>query len=274
MIYTIVLRDKNGSLTELISFDSITDFSQSLSASVTKNVVENGFPVTDHMSLENVKFDLSAIVTGYSLFDDDLELTWNGQSFTNNSNSTTDNKLFKIKKSIESLISNRRLFSLLCSEHNEHNSDMSIKHHRLTLSSVVEHTNCVCTNIQFSQSSGKGDVIQVKIGIEQIQIATTETREMSPQEAKPTLVGIKATTKPLNSASSTTAAQGKVEEGNTNKTVEQLAKTNGQKTYTESELRSSDYQAKIELSKDELDKILQERNQVRLQQDNVSRQLK
>ena len=62
MIYSLII---NGS-DEVISFSSVTDFTESLSATVTMHETEVGFPISDNVIFSNPEFSISGVFSYYN----------------------------------------------------------------------------------------------------------------------------------------------------------------------------------------------------------------
>lgn len=184
MIYTLIVKNADGQTSSVISFSSVKSFSESLSATTTDNVVEYGFPVSDHMLVSNINFDLDVIVTGFSIFDENLELSWDGSSFiSNNADEVGINNFhLTMRKQLKDLILKRMIFSLLITEENSFIQDINSKESQLRKSIVDEYINCVCTSLTLSESEATSGAIFAKLNIKQIRSALVKTRELAQGE--------------------------------------------------------------------------------------------
>lgn len=184
MIYTLLIKNSDGQTSSVISFSSVRSFSESLAATTTDNVVEYGFPVSDHMLVNNITFDLDVIVTGFSVFNDDLELFWDGTDFVTNSPEqlSAQNAHLIMRKQLKDLILNRIVFSLLISEDNSFVEDINSKESQLRKSIVDEYSNCVCTSLVLSESEATTGAIFAKLNLKQIRAALVKTRELESGE--------------------------------------------------------------------------------------------
>ncbi|MBQ0112882.1 MAG: hypothetical protein KBT03_07120 [Bacteroidales bacterium] len=217
MIYTIIVRDDKSEIEKIISFDSITSFDESYSAQICKNPVERGFVISDHIVLENRKFDISGIVSAYSVFDEGLELTWSNGAFvspSDNSSSYTERHI-RIEDDIRNLLVDRKVFSVLRSYNNSYNTDDTQKLKDLESTQVELIENCVISSLSFSQGSGISGAVFPKMSVEQVQVAVTQTETLTTEEQKPLLQKIPKPTGQANIASATTDGDGK----STNETV-------------------------------------------------------
>lgn len=184
MIYTLIIKNSDGQTSSVISFSSVRSFSESLGATTTDNVVEYGFPVSDHMLVNNITFDLDVIVTGFSVFDENLELFWNGTDFVTFSPEQigTQNAHLIMRKQLKDLILQRVVFSLLITEDNSFVQDINTKESQLRKSIVDEYINCVCTSLTLSESEATSGAIFAKLNIKQIRSALVKTRELKKDE--------------------------------------------------------------------------------------------
>lgn len=230
MIYTLIIKNSDGQTSSVISFSSVRSFSESLGATTTDNVVEYGFPVSDHMLVSNITFDLDVIVTGFSVFDENLELFWNGSDFTTNSQDqlTTQNAHLLMRKQLKDLILNRIVFSLLITEDNSFVQDINTKEAQLRKSIVDEYVNCVCTNLTLSESEATTGAIFAKLNIKQIRSALVKTRELEQGERVRQIDRI-APTPTVSSQNSSDASKGVDSDGNSDLSKETKGILDGEK---------------------------------------------
>lgn len=209
MIYTLIVKNADGQTSSVISFTSVKSFSESLSATTTDNVVEYGFPVSDHMLVSNINFDLDVIVTGFSVFDENLELSWDGSNFISNNPDEVgiNNFHLTMRKQLKDLILKRMIFSLLITEENSFVQDINSKESQLRKSIVDEYINCVCTSLTLSESEATSGAIFAKLNIKQIRSALVKTRELAQGERVRQIDRI-APTPTVSSQTSTGAATG------------------------------------------------------------------
>lgn len=215
MIYTLIIKNSDGQTSSVISFSSVRSFSESLGATTTDNVVEYGFPVSDHMLVNNITFDLDVIVTGFSVFDDNLELFWSGTEFITNAPEqlATQNAHLLMRKQLKDLILKRMVFSLLITEENSFLQDINSKESQLRKSIVDEYINCVCTNLTLSESEATTGAIFAKLNIKQIRAALIKTRELEQGERVRKIDRI-APTPTVSSQNSSDASKGLDSDGN------------------------------------------------------------
>lgn len=185
MIYTIVVRNSTSSandIKKIISLNVVTSYSESYTANVLKNPVESGFPIADHITLNNPSFDISGVISEFSIFDNNKELVWNGEEFTLANETTDENPLFKLKGEITNLIKNRELFSILITSNNSLLDNANEKFADLYSTYIDEYFNCCATAISFDNQSGSSGMFNVKISIEKIRVAQTQTVELTQEE--------------------------------------------------------------------------------------------
>lgn len=186
MIYTLVV--KNGEAVEkILTFDCINGFTKSMSGTVIKTPVENGFPISDHISLENIRFDLSGIITSYSILGDDLELRWNGSYFETVGDS--QDRLIKLESDIEQTFTQREVVTLVESESFLDSNTTSAD--QIKEVAIREYNNVVITNLVIESPNGTNGAKVIRISAEQVQVAFIEKAELSPEERTPRLEGTK-----------------------------------------------------------------------------------
>lgn len=183
MIYTIIIKDKDYNTTSIISFDSVKSASESLSSQTTDNTVEYGFPVSDHILLNNITFDLDVVVSNISLFDENLEISWDEstQSFETLGEPTLDSHI-TMRRELKSLVLGRKVFSLLITEDNSFKQDIEQKEQQLLKSIVDQYDNCVCNSLVMSENEAINGAFYAKLQIKQVKMAFIQTRELAPDE--------------------------------------------------------------------------------------------
>ena len=204
MIYSFVVRNETGTIEKIISFDSVTSVSRSLSGTVTKNAVENGLPISDHMSLENPKFDISGVVSSYNILDEALELVWNGTTFESKGDAPSFDRHLEIELELERLWKERTVFSILRTKENSDVSEPDGKYSNLSESKVAEYLNCVITNLVFPEEAGEFNVIKPKMSIEQVNVAYVSKEKLKKEEQQPALTPIQKQPQQLGSANTST----------------------------------------------------------------------
>ena len=67
MIYTIVVKNDQGKAQSYLTFESVSSYSENWSGTVSKSTVEYGFPIADHINIENPVFNVSGVLSEYSI---------------------------------------------------------------------------------------------------------------------------------------------------------------------------------------------------------------
>ena len=194
MIYTIVLFDNQNQATDTISIDCITDFSESYSQTATSHPVETGTPLTDNLTKSNDKFTISGVVSDFSVRDKSkkIKLTPDGDVILDSEDirknliefpeddTVKTNKTYDIKKQIISLIEVGAVVGIVISEKfiPENEGYITTNKGVASASSIEILYPCICTSIDFSDSSGEYGVIRPKLQFEKIRIATTRTEKV------------------------------------------------------------------------------------------------
>lgn len=201
MIYTIVKYKKDEKTVEAIfSFDAVNSVQEQWSASVAKTTVESGFPVSDHINVENPKFNISGKITSYSLYKDTSEIYWNGSDFVTDS----DNSMFDYiegKKSLIGIFTSRSYIRLFETTKNSFSNDFDLKVEQLKSEKYNIYPNCVITSLSFGSSEGNFSSFDVQVSIEQLNIASVVTTQLSAQEMTPRLFGYEKTSTTASSSS-------------------------------------------------------------------------
>lgn len=81
MIYTLYLVDDNSNITETISLDVINSFGEDYSSSIAQNAVENGYVISDSISINNPKFSISGVITDSKFRVKGHLVVFNGNTF-------------------------------------------------------------------------------------------------------------------------------------------------------------------------------------------------
>lgn len=207
MIYTLVVRNEQGVMETNLTFDSVASYSENWSGTVSKSTVESGFPIADHINIENPVFNISGVLSAYSIFSDNREVYWNGEDFVASSEQSSVDQHIEAKKSLIKVVSSGTVVTLLESKTNSFLSDKNQKYEKILSGKVNEYNNCVITDLSFEVSENtQNSAIKVSMKIEQLNIARTETTQLSEQEMQKEIVPkvAKVSTNAGASATSTT----------------------------------------------------------------------
>lgn len=211
MIYTIVKYKKDEKTVESIfSFDAILSAQEDWSATVAKTTVESGFPVSDHINVENPKFSISGRITSYSLYNSGSEIYWDGSDFVTD---VENNKFGFIegKQALLKIFKARSYVRLYETTKNSYSDNLEIKNEQLKSGNAYIYPNCVITSISFSSAEGSSSSFGVQVSLEQLNISSVVTTQLSEDEKSPRLFGYEKTnTTVTSSTSSSNSNTGKV----------------------------------------------------------------
>lgn len=204
MIYTLINRDKDGNIAQIISFDSVQSFTESLRSTVSSSTVEYGFPISDNVTTENPTYSLNTTVSSYSLFNSDKEIYWDGQDFVTSS-STMDTSLhIYMRDSVKSLWENRQVISILESEKASFEVNLETKYTQLTSKYNKEYLNCVITSLEIDTSESSNGVIFLKMTIEKVDVAYVSFGQLQEDQMQPPLKAHSKVVTDLGTAKTTT----------------------------------------------------------------------
>lgn len=204
MIYTLINRNKDGNIAQIISFDSVQSFTESLRSTVSSSTVEYGFPISDNVTTENPTYSLNTTVSSYSLFNSDKEIYWDGQDFVTSS-STMDTSLhIYMRDSVKSLWENRQVISILESEKASFEVNLETKYTQLTSKYNKEYLNCVITSLEIDTSESSNGVIFLKMTIEKVDVAYVSFGQLQEDQMQPPLKAHSKVVTDLGTAKTTT----------------------------------------------------------------------
>ena len=186
MIYTLINRDKDGNIAQIISFDSVQSFTESLRSTVSSSTVEYGFPISDNITTENPTYSLNTTVSSYSLFNSDKEIYWDGEDFVSDSSPDKNIHIY-MRDSVKSLWENRQVVSILESEKASFEEDIETKYTQLTSKYSKEYLNCVITSLEIDTSESSNGVIFLKMNIEKVDVAYVSFGQLRPDQMQPPL---------------------------------------------------------------------------------------
>lgn len=181
MIYTIVRKDKDNNIDAVISFDSISSVDESWSATVTSQTVEYGFNISDNINIEAPTYSIAATLSSYSLFNQEKEIVWDGQDFTANG-ATDRNSHVVARDEIIEIFKDRSVVTLIESEANSNNPNLSEKYQELTSSYNREIDTCVITSLSIGHPDQGTGAFLVVMTIQKINLARIEISELEEGE--------------------------------------------------------------------------------------------
>ena len=242
MIYTIVKYKKDEKTVESIfSFDAILSAQEDWSATVAKTTVESGFPVSDHINVENPKFSISGRITSYSLYNSGSEIYWDGSDFVTD---VENNKFGFIegKQALLKIFKARSYVRLYETTKNSYSDNLETKNEQLRSGNAYIYPNCVITSISFSSAEGSSSSFGVQVSLEQLNISSVVTTQLSEDEKSPRLFGYEKTnttvTSSTNSSNSNTGKVGSdVEVGKDNATSSKSTDKSVMQTTLERQLK-------------------------------------
>ena len=187
MIYTLINRDKDGNISQIISFDSVQSFTESLRSTVSSSTVEYGFPISDNVTTENPTYSLNTTVSSYSLFNSSKEIYWDGQDFVTSVSTTDTNLHIYMRDSVKSLWEKRQVVSILESEKASFEDNLETKYTQLTSKYSKEYLNCVITSLEIDTSESSNGVIFLKMTIEKVDVAYVKFDQLKEDQMQPPL---------------------------------------------------------------------------------------
>lgn len=121
MIYTLYLVDDNNNITETISLDVVNSFGEDYSSSIAQNAVENGYVISDSISINNPKFSISGVITDSKFRVKGHLVVFNGNTFEKSQGDnreqfqqiSDDDYADKVKDRLIKLWENKEVFGIL-----------------------------------------------------------------------------------------------------------------------------------------------------------------
>ena len=185
MIYTIYLVDDNSNITETISLDVINSFGEDYSSNIAQNTVENGYVISDSISINNPKFSIGGVITDSKFRVKGQLVVFNGNTFVKSQGDnrdqfqtiSDDDYAEKVKARLIKLWENKEIFGIL--EATDINNVKGSK--------VRDIFPCVLSSLGFSKSDA-ASAIYPTMSIERIRYSvvtvitvTDPTPELIPK---------------------------------------------------------------------------------------------
>lgn len=183
MIYTIVRKDENDKIDAVISFDSVSGVDESWSATVTSQTVEYGFNISDNINIEAPTYSITAILSSYSLFNQEKEIVWDGQDFTTPTETDEESHIAARDEIIE-IFKDRSIVSLIESTANSNNSNLDEKYQEITSSYNREIDTCVITSLSIGHPDQGTGAFIVSMTIQKVNLARIEISELEEGEKR------------------------------------------------------------------------------------------
>ena len=169
MIYTLYLVDDNSNITETISLDVINSFGEDYSSNIAQNTVENGYVISDSISINNPKFSIGGVITDSKFRVKGQLVVFNGNTFVKSQGDnrdqfqtiSDDDYAEKVKARLIKLWENKEIFGIL--EATDINNVKGSK--------VRDIFPCVLSSLGFSKSDA-ASAIYPTMAIERIRYAT------------------------------------------------------------------------------------------------------
>jgi hypothetical protein len=168
MIYTLYLVDNNSSITETISLDVINSFGEDYSSNIAQNTVENGYVISDSISISNPKFSVSGVITDSKFRVSGHLVVFNGNTFEKSQGDSReqfqqisdDDYADKVKDRLIKLWENKEIFGILESK------DIN----NIKGSQVRNIFPCVLSSLSFNKSDA-ASAIYPTLSVERIRYA-------------------------------------------------------------------------------------------------------
>lgn len=183
MIYTIVRKDDNGKIDAIISFDSITSMDESWNATVTSQTVEYGFNISDNTNIEAPTYNISAVLSSYSLFSKTREIVWDGEEFSVDGEPNL-NYHIEVREQMIRVFSDRKVVTLIESSVNSENSNDKAKVEELKSGYFKEIDDCIISSLSFSHPDTGTGAIHAEIKLQKIFMANVAINELAEGEKR------------------------------------------------------------------------------------------
>lgn len=191
MIYTLIKRDLRDDVESIISFDSINSIDESWSATVSTQVVEKGFNISDNVNIEPEVYSIDAVISSYSLFKLGKEITWDGERFKSRNRSNTKSHI-EARDELIDIFKSGSVLTLLESTANSNSEDLDEQERELKAGHFKEIDDCVITSMSISQSAGTTGVFFVSLKIQKVYVATVSVGTLPEGETIALLTPMKA----------------------------------------------------------------------------------
>lgn len=205
MIYTLYLVDDNNNVTETISLDVISSFGEDYSSNIAQNSVENGYVISDSISLSNPKFNISGVITDTKfrvrgqlvVFDGNTFVKVSGGNKEQVTQISDDEFAETVKARLLKLWENKEIFGILESKDINNIKGTQVR-------SVFP---CALSNLSFEKSDA-ASAIYPRMSIEKIRYAVvtfTTVKNPTPELLPKYQESISAQSKSSTSSASTGA---------------------------------------------------------------------
>lgn len=204
MIYTLVRKDRGGNVDSIISFDSVSSMDEAWTATVSTQTVEKGFNISDNINIEPEVYSIEAIISSYSLFIKEKEISWDGSSFRSRGQSDKQSHV-KAREELIRIFKEGSVLSLLETTANSVSSNLGEKYNELKSGYVKEIEDCVITGMSISHPSAGTGAFFVSLKLQKIYTASVRVEELPEGQSVPLLTPMQA--KEANVASNSSAGK-------------------------------------------------------------------
>ena len=185
MIYTLYLVDDNSNITETISLDVINSFGEDYSSNIAQNTVENGYVISDSISINNPKFSIGGVITDSKFRVKGQLVVFNGNTFVKSQGDnqdqfqtiSDDDYAEKVKARLIKLWENKEIFGIL--EATDINNVKGSK--------VRDIFPCVLSSLGFSKSDAASAIYptmsieRIRYSVVAVSTVTDPTPELIPK---------------------------------------------------------------------------------------------
>ena len=186
MIYTLISRDLDDNIKAIISFDAVTSFDESWSATVTTQTVEKGFNISDNVNVEPPTYSIDAIISSYSLFNLENEIVWDGKGFIGNENSQSNSHVVARDELIK-VFKDKAVITVVESSINSNTLNLDAKYEELQGGHFREIGNCVISSLSIGHPDSGTGAFYVSLKIQQVFTATVQIEMLPEGEAIPSV---------------------------------------------------------------------------------------
>lgn len=190
MIYSLRI----ASTDEIISFSSVTDFSENLSATVTMHETEVGFPISDNVVFSNPEFSISGVFSYYNSMNREIILVDGEFVIRDESNNPVETHI-DIEKKIRNIYESKQPFSII----------KSTSLDDISGTEVDRIDSCVMRGLVFNTNADRHGAVFPSMQIVKVRQATVLEEDVP--NAIPQIVPI------LNQNATTTTAKQATESG-------------------------------------------------------------
>jgi hypothetical protein len=193
MIYTILYDDNQGQ-TNTISFDCITNASESFLSSITEHPVESGSPISDHIHHKNTVIDIDGVVSDYNVTSPSVggSLIEFVDGFIIDTNVFPQSPVEIVRSQLILVRDNKIACTVLIGKSGDN--------------TLAEYKNCALTSLRFSDTASGGEALYASLSFTPIRVAYSSRK----QEDKVPAILLQSVTQTVNKdgSSGVTTANG------------------------------------------------------------------